>query len=1016
MKSVMSALLLIGFLLGSVARGDEPAERFLEALRANGYYDLALHYLVELEDSPLIGEEFRRQIPFEKAEILIDSVGRANSIEDANQILEEADQLLQQYAATAIEPEQKAKTLLISGNLYMKRGELFLRQMDADRLTAGERDAFREQARGMLEKANQNYGASRQVLTEVLRNFKVDPADPASLPRRDRLRARFTNIRLKQPVVTEQLADTHDVGSPTRQQLLQKAAAEYKDVMDDYRTYRAGLNACLSAARCELKLGKPAEALFLLESLFELQVTGATRDIRREALALATQCWEQQETFPFQEVITVLEPAVRMLNKEDQRHPDWLQVQLSLARAYRAKADFVVNREDPPQPGAPALARRLNRDAVLMGKSVARVPGELQTVARELLAEWNAEIGELPVEEEVEPETFVDARQKGQDIVSDIEGILQEIGRLEAEQASGNADVADALEDARQRLASQTETALELFARALELRTPETERTEINRVRYYQSFCYFALGRYYDSALIGEFLLERYPTLDWTRQAAGLAVRSYAELVASEDGPQPFETAQMEGVADRLIAGWPGTPEASLAARLMAISALTAEDYPEAARYLELIPRDYSLRNSLAARLGRGLWFDYLNERGTDPAEVQQQKLDAAQSQLAAAVENVDRDELNYELALASLLLVDAYLESGETGKALNQLESAPLAPMDLLKAQAPAIVSSPNAELYRKETWKTAIRTYLAALKTSDNTQQLVDKTRGVLQALEADAAASNDSVEKGRLAAIYRMIAGQLKEQFDQLKTPAERQAFGKTIGAFLSGIEANATDAKTALWAGATLMEIADAFAREGLVDDAQRFFNQAIPALNRAEEIGFGSEPNAEAYTTELKRQRALAQRGAGDFPAALEQLAGLLKESPNRLNVQLDAARTLQEWGRSTGDAEKFAEAMMGSEKVRDPESGRMVNAIWGWRKIFTVTRNREEFIDQYYTALYYLIESRFEYGVLKPSAKAIQSAQVELQNARRRDPDLGGAGWTNRFTELEKRIEQALNK
>ena len=55
--------LLIATLAASIApacfvQGEEPAEVFLEALRDNGYYDVAIDYLNELEKGDLITPEF----------------------------------------------------------------------------------------------------------------------------------------------------------------------------------------------------------------------------------------------------------------------------------------------------------------------------------------------------------------------------------------------------------------------------------------------------------------------------------------------------------------------------------------------------------------------------------------------------------------------------------------------------------------------------------------------------------------------------------------------------------------------------------------------------------------------------------------------------------------------------------------------------------------------------------------------------------------------------------------------
>ena len=44
----------VSFLVAALTPAEEPAERFLEALRENGYYDIALDYLEAISDSPAL--------------------------------------------------------------------------------------------------------------------------------------------------------------------------------------------------------------------------------------------------------------------------------------------------------------------------------------------------------------------------------------------------------------------------------------------------------------------------------------------------------------------------------------------------------------------------------------------------------------------------------------------------------------------------------------------------------------------------------------------------------------------------------------------------------------------------------------------------------------------------------------------------------------------------------------------------------------------------------------------------
>ena len=158
--------------------------------------------------------------------------------------------------------------------------------------------------------------------------------------------------------------------------------------------------------------------------------------------------------------------------------------------------------------------------------------------------------------------------------------------------------------------------------------------------------------------------------------------------------------------------------------------------------------------------------------------------------------------------------------------------------------------------------------------------------------------------------------------------------------------------------------------------------------------------------------ELGRQRALAHQGLGEYEKSREEFIQLIKQTPNSLTFQLGVAELLQQQGVASNRSKPLAEAMMGTQKERDPKTKRQVNLIWGYRLLVKNLRDLPKYKDYYYRSLFGLIESRFEYGKLEKSEKAIDSALKELQNARKRDPELGGPKWKSRFEQLEQSIKQ----
>ncbi len=1017
MGAIVAWCLSLAVTLGpSSGLGEEPAEKFLEALRENGYFDIALVYLESLENNPAVSAEFRRILPLERAETLIKSTSMLRNIDEWEARLDEAQKLLGQAAQWSDSPDLQSRALRYQGNLLYRRARVYLNRAEDDRLTESEREPLVNQARELLEQSRQTYATAQQVVADLIRNYRIDPDDPESESRLRQYRSTFTKIRIQQPLIDELLADTYPAGSEKQRELLTRAAAGYAELWDKYYRYAAGLDSCLFAARTYYKLGDYNRAISYVQEILSLSDSTALRNLKRSALVLAADIWSKTDPYPVDEVIANFEPYVARLNRVEQRHPDWQRVQLELARALYTKAQQ-LQESDPG--GNTGRIKNLNRDAARLIKALARMPGDLRDEAQKLAEQWN--LATTVVETDTSTiESFVDARQKGIDLVVEVESQLADVEALRRQLALATSEedksrLQAELDDAVEELRALAGQALEVFELALKLVDDGTVREDINNVRYLQAVCHFAIGNYFETAVIGEFLLEKYPNVNGTRQAAGLVIKALARLHDQiRESFQPYVRTRLEQVSQRVLERWPGSSEAIDAASTLARLAMADSDLAAAESYLKMIPDDSEAFVQLAVRLGRAYWVQAkqklaAGDADNDAAEAAQ-LLDKAHRLLKQAISKASPERLDYETALGALLLVDAMLEQGEVDEAIEQLELAAIAPLDLVKQKHPAIVESPGADLFFRETYKIAVKAYLAALNRHPEDTTWLAKAQGVIQQMREDAEQSDDPQAEKRVIAIYQLIARELKNQFDAIRDLNQRKAFAANLAKFLDAIARQSNEPRTILWAGATLMSVADTLAAQATPDDAKPLYVQAVQSFDRVEKIGL-KDP---ALLNELVRQRAIAKRGLGQYEEAMQDFISLLKENPNNLTIQLDAAQTLQMWGIRGKRSKALAEAMSGTEKVRDEKTRRTTNLVWGWIYMVRALRDKPQFVEPYYEALYHLIEARLEYGILENNERAKQAALKELQNARRRDPNLGTPEWKRRFDALEKRIQQNL--
>ena len=989
-------------------RGQEPAQEFLEAMRGGGYFELALEYLDRAEKSELTNKAFRDRIPLERSRTLVQSVSRIRDLEILEARLTEAQQQLTIYAKNAKDKESQANAQLEQASLSQTQSRVYMRRSESDRLTKKEKEEQLILARKALQKSLAGYTQSRAGFADLLRSLREStPKGPNEKAQRNKtLETSFLKSRISMAKVQEALSETY-TDEKKRNQHLEKAAAEFNDMWIDFSHLPQGYDACLFAAQVHFKLKQYKKALERTDDIFLLPSGADFLLIKRKAAVVATDCWNAMPKYPFEEVIEKTQPLVDSLNRRNANHPEWLKAQLALAKAYRAKAQQVKKKN-----GKPSEINRLNKQAVILARKVSRLPSDVRDESRELLAEWNIEVGEV-VDPDVKP-TFETTLTKSREMAGDLELLAIKAsklrGKIAAAKAKGDEKAINKLQGeldiAADELNDKAEEILGTLQVALELANESTPREDLNFIRYLQCFTYYSNSKFFEAVVIGEFLLDRYAAVKWTQQASGLVVKSYPRMGNGPGAVEPGDPQRLAKVCEQVIKRWPGTPEAIRSADTMGKIALTDKDFATAVKYLETIPKSSPTRAELALRIGQSVWFSYDKDETKAPG-----KLQIATDLLTEGVSGYNQDSLTYQGALGALLLTKALLAQSEVQQAIDRLESpqTEIAPLDLVKQKHPAL-SGPKLLIYEKETYKVAISVYLQAM-TKGNPKKWIDKVEGVLGGLKAIYQTEGEAGQ-ARLINIYKLVAAQLVGRFNEIDDAAQKVDTASSIDQFLTSLAEESNDANTVLWAGSTMLKIADELGASDAKLQKQ-MYESADESLRRATEIGFAGRENEARLVQELKRQQAIAKRGAGRYEDAVDLLVEVLRERPSFLQAQIEAAVTLQAWGKSAQLSKAYAEALEGRDTYKDPESGRDRQLVWGWKKLMSLTRGKDNLEDTYRQAYLGRIESLYEYGQLTENQNAINAAKKEIQNITNRDPEFGGGRWQRKFEELADRINNS---
>jgi hypothetical protein len=990
---------------------DEPAEKFVTALAENGYFDVAVEYLDGAQNDPLVDESYRKRIQFEKAKVLILSIPSERNSTQREEKLNEADRLLSSYSQQLSDADEKLEVVQIGANIKIKRAESYIAQTANQRLTAPEKQTLQTKAKELLNSARQQYQQARETLRTRIQNYQIDPEDPQSLAKKKRLQSSYIRVRTKLPEVTELIADTLPSGSEAQKKMLGQAVKENQDVYDDYSSQGAVFvfESAINGARAAQKAGDHKTTLLMLENVFFLGDGAVERRLKKRAMLVAADSWETLQPYPFETVGKLLAKPIGLLNRNEVRDPDWQQLQLVFGKAQLLMAADLKKKGGGDNA---SKARSLNRDAGKLVRKVARAPGPFRDTARALIEQFNLSFSTQDDDTDAkEIKTFTDAKEKSSELISEIADLQNEISQAKRTlpsitDATQKAQTEAMVEETSKMLSDKTSSALKLYEKALSLATEETARADINFIHYQRIICLFFQNKPLQSAVIAEFLLERYPTVDWSKQASAYIVNGYSALLAATPADdRGYEIKKLKSACSEICRRWPGSDEASRAASKITEIALRSGDAATAEEFFAQISDGWPAKNALAAALGQKLWFNY---RTQDNLSQEQRQATLAKTQkLLTDTINASAGQIDYTAANSALTLVDVLLEQKQFDAALQRLESATIAPLDLVNKKHPAISDPRYAQRYRRNTYLTAVKAYLGSLGGGANLEATIDKATGIISALKSEFEASNDPKATAKLTAVYQSVAKQLKTQFQALETLDQRKQFATGLASFLGTIEQQSSDAPTVLWAGETLLDTASSLSQEGATADAQPLYKQAVSALDRAQTMGI-QEP---ALQLKLRRLRALALRGSGDYKGAVDTLTELLKKK-SAINLQIDAAQTLQMWGKEKSNKDAYGKAMVGTGRYKDGK--REKNAVWGWRKLEKLTRGKPKLNDIYRESLYGSMRSQFEYSVLIKNKKGIQSALNFLEKSLQRFVFLKTGPWSKKFDDLVAEMKSNL--
>lgn len=1013
----------------------EPAREFLDALRARGYYDVAIDYLNTIEGNPAVPVTFKETLLFERGLTLVQGARFQRDIGIREKWLDEGQQVLNQFVTSQGNSPLINSARSQLGNLLVERARLKMKK--SEKQVGDEKTKLFTEARGMYTQAK---GVFEKLVDELREKLKAYPAsvteksDPKKYEERERLRMDFLQAQLLVAATVEELAETYPKGAE-QTKAYADAAEGYKKIYENYRTRLAGLYARLYQARCYQKLGKHKEAIgYFTELLSNPDTPDAFHTLRAKTIELALDSWLAEKMN--KEAIDKGYPLVNEARANEEKTPEFMEMRVKLAEAMKLRV-AELRKEEPPNTNE---IKKLLTAGRKFATDAAKATGPWQEKARKMIADFAGGDVEV-VAQKPDPKTFVEARNAGKDAIQkmqDSDLIVKQVTQRLATVADPQqrAILQQQIEDARRVATEGRADAAQYLNVALRLAEKDTDVNDLNLIRYLVCFLSYNEEKYYEAIVLGEFIATKYPDSQGARQCAKIAMAGYLKLYAeAKPDDREFESQQIVRICDYIVKKWPDQPEAEDALNTLIPFMIREKRLDKALEFLGKIPADSPNRGMAELKTGQALWAAYLEgqrevrlwdqgavgapepdviaKRKTELEELKKQ----AKNILVAGVERMQASgEVSNVVATAVLSLAQIYVDTNEPAKCVEKLEDPKIGVLTLVNAKHPSTLK----EGFAVEAYKIALRAYISNLASSKDSAATIKKATEMMAALKA--AMGNTPEGQSRLVAIYVALARDLQTQME-IADQKSKAALGQGFEVFLKQVGEDATELNVLYWVAETYRGMGESFltTKNIVPPEAKVYLEQALAAYNNILEKGKANKSFLSANMADsIRMQMAKTYRTLNKYKESMDIFEAILKVSPTKLPVQVEAARTYQDWG-GLGAKDRFKDAILGArpDKTNPDKSKQGRNVIWGWGEIAKMTAGNPKYAEQFHEARYNLALTRYSWAL----AEKDPNKKTELLKYARADIaqtvglyDTGGPKWEGQYDSLMKKIQKSLGE
>ncbi|MBQ7029986.1 MAG: hypothetical protein IJN32_07055, partial [Thermoguttaceae bacterium] len=366
-------------------------------------------------------------------------------------------------------------------------------------------------------------------------------------------------------------------------------------------------------------------------------------------------------------------------------------------------------------------------------------------------------------------------------------------------------------------------------------------------------------------------------------------------------------------------------------------------------------------------------------------------------------------------LAVVEAALDGAASAASETASQDGENGETSAATPETAATSAESSDANVDAANFLDDNFQTATLALALRVRTADASR--LDEAQKTMERLETVAARNPENASK--LTSVYLRLGRRVEERLVELKEAAddgdaskaeELAATTKSFEAFLQRVaqRGDANGYAALRWVADSYLSLGRGLA--GTLGDpppeAVAYFaeaGRAYQTISRRIAANPNFAPTANArFVVSTKIVECL--RGAGAYEKAFSQLGKLLDERPTNVELQFEAARTLQAAGRK--NPTYFAQAIVGGL----PDA-RGRSRAWGWNglvnKLARASASNPRLAPAFYDACFEKTRCRYldARRTTDPAEreKKVRDAETELERLRQVRPDLGGSATFAKF-------------